>query len=282
MRVLALVVLAPTLLLGGILVSGDRLLPHLPVMLEPLASEHPEAAAEAREGVSFGPSDRVFPVLSDQIVARREVTWGALPTWEPDLGLGVPLFANSIAGLGYPPNWRALVLAPDRAAAPLAWLTLMIAGLGMALFLRRLGFGPFAVAAGVIGVQVGGWGVSNLVYFMKVDAVVWFPWCLWAVEGMARGVRRSGLWLALFTALSLLAGFPPIATFSIAAALAYAYAGDLQAASLASQRALALGYPRVLLTSDPLLAAAWRERRFVANRFTALFLATPDAKLPIF
>ena len=27
-----------------------------------------------------------------------------LPTWEPDLGLGVPLFGNSIAGLCYPPN----------------------------------------------------------------------------------------------------------------------------------------------------------------------------------
>ena len=34
--------------------------------------------------------------------------------------------------------------------------------------------------------------MSNLLYFMKVDAAIWLPWSLWAVEGMARGKRSSG------------------------------------------------------------------------------------------
>src|SRR5262245_49848108 len=221
-RVLALALLAPTLFLGGALLPGARFLPHLPVILEPLAAEHPEEAARARADISYGPGDRIFPALSDQLVARAELARLDLPTWEPDLGLGAPLFANSIAGLGYPPNWLGLLLPPDRAAGALAWLTLLLAGLGMGLFLRRLGLSAAAVAVGVAGIQAGGFGLVNLNYCMKVDAALWLPFELWAVEGLARGVRRSGLWLTLFAALSLLAGFPPIALFSLAAAAVYA------------------------------------------------------------
>ena len=221
-RVLALALLAPTLFLAGALLPGARFLPHLPVILEPLASEHPEEAARARAEVSYGPADRIFPTLSDQLAARAELAHGDLPTWEPALGLGAPLFANSIAGLGYPPNWLGLLAPPERAAGPLAWLTLALAGLGMGLFLRRVGLSAGAVALGVIGLQAGGFGLVNLHYSMKVDAALWLPFSLWAVEGVARGVRRSALWLTAFTALSLLAGFPPIALFSLGAAGVYA------------------------------------------------------------
>jgi hypothetical protein len=221
-RLCWLALLAPTLFLGPTIVSGARLLPHLPVILQPLAGEHPAAAAEAQSRVRYGPADRVFPALSDQIVARAELKSLDLPTWEPNLGLGVPLFASSIAGLGYPPNWLACVLPPDVAAGPLAWLSLALAGLGMGLFLRRLGLSGWAVAAGIVGVQAGGFGLANVVYFMKVDAIVWLPWCLWAVEGLARGMRRSGLALALFVGLSFLAGFPPIAVFGLCATCIYA------------------------------------------------------------
>jgi 2-polyprenyl-6-methoxyphenol hydroxylase-like FAD-dependent oxidoreductase len=64
-----------------------------------------------------------------------------------------------------PPNWLACVLSPDVAAGPLAWLSLALAGLGMGLFLRRLGLSGWAVAAGVVGVQAGGFGLENVFYF---------------------------------------------------------------------------------------------------------------------
>jgi len=222
LRLLLIAMLAPTVFLGPLLLGGKRLLPHLPVTQPPLSLEHPETAAEAERDIRYGPADRVFPTLSDQVVAREEWRDLSLPTWAPNLGLGAPLFANSIAGLAYPPNWLALVAPPDVAAAPLAWLTLVLAGLGMGLFLRRLGLSSWGVAAGVLGVQCGGWGLANVVYFMKVDAIVWLPWCLWAVEGIARGARRSSLALTLCIGLSFLAGFPPIAVFSLAATGAYA------------------------------------------------------------
>jgi tetratricopeptide (TPR) repeat protein len=58
------------------------------------------------------------------------------------------------------------------------------------------------------------------------------------------------------------------------AALVYARSGDTRAANLAAQRALALGYPQVLIVTDPLLAPSWSERQFAAVGFTALFVPT--------
>jgi DNA-binding winged helix-turn-helix (wHTH) protein/tetratricopeptide (TPR) repeat protein len=55
------------------------------------------------------------------------------------------------------------------------------------------------------------------------------------------------------------------------AALVHASFGDLRAASIATQRALALGYPEALISTDPLLASAWSERRLAYRRFSAMF-----------
>jgi hypothetical protein len=262
-RVLALALLAPTLLLLSALAPGSLFLPHLPVILEPLASEHPSEAERAFLDLNASPADRIFPTLSDQIAARAELAHLDLPTWEPDLGLGVPLFANSIAGLCYPPNWLALALSPERMAGPLAWLSLVLGGLGVGLFLRRLGASSAAVALGIVGLQAGAFGLVNLAYPMKVDAALWLGFSLWAVEGLAQGVRRSGRWLFLATALALLAGFPPIAVFGAAAAFTYACVR----ASALGARALGLapvaGAPRFLAKAAlclalGALASAWQ------------------------
>jgi DNA-binding winged helix-turn-helix (wHTH) protein/TolB-like protein/tetratricopeptide (TPR) repeat protein len=56
------------------------------------------------------------------------------------------------------------------------------------------------------------------------------------------------------------------------AALTHARSGDIQAATIAVQRALTLGYPQALITIDPLLASAWSERGYAYSRFSALFV----------
>jgi hypothetical protein len=215
LQVLALGI-APALALGPTLAAGERFLPWLPAGLEPLRSEHEAEARAAFEGANFAQSDRIFPVLTDQLAMREELGGGALPTWEPHLGLGVPLFAGSIAAPAYPPNALAFLLPPEVAAGPLALLTLFLAGAGMLLFLRRIELGLPAALLGAFGYQLGGFAVGNLFYPMKVDAALWLPWCLWGVEGLARKARWSGLALTLATTLSFLAGFVPIAAFVLA------------------------------------------------------------------
>ncbi len=221
-RVLAALLVVPVLLFGPILAAGQVFLPFLPVIGEPLAGENPAAAAEARRAIHAPTGDRVYPFLVDQLSARAELGAGHLPTWEPLQTLGMPLFGGNVAALGYPPNWLAVLFPPEYAAAPLALLALFLAGLGLYLFLTRLELDARAALVGALGVQLGAFGLANLHYYMKVDSALWFPWALWAVEGLARGRRWSASALVGALALSFLGGMVSISVFVLGATALYA------------------------------------------------------------
>ncbi len=214
-----LVLLAvPLLLIGPSLRPGHRFLPQAPVMYPPLSAEHPEAAARAAQGANLWTGDRIFPVLSDQRELRDRLRDGRGWIHDERSGLGQPLLGNVIHGPFYPPNLLLLLLPPDLAAAPLAILSLFLAGAGLWALLARLGLDERACLFGALALQSVGFGVANLHYGMKVDAALWLPWCLWAVEGLRTQQRGSGPFLALFSGLSALAGFPPIAAFTLGSA----------------------------------------------------------------
>ena len=221
LRLAALLAVVPLALLGPIVLRGASFLPLLPVTLQPLAREHPAEAARAARDANLVQADRLFPVLTDQIAMREELAKRRLPTWEPLFGLGVPLFAGSIAGAAYPPNWLGFVLDPADAAAPAAMVTLLLAGLGAWLFLARLGLSAPAALAGAVAYQLGGYATWNLMYYMKVDAALWLPWSLWAIEGLLERRRWSGLVLSASVAAGLLAGFVTVGLFSLAFAGLY-------------------------------------------------------------
>ena len=219
---LALLLALPLVLVGPALLPGKRFLPQVPVGVPPLSTELPDAALRATAGQNFSTADRLFPTLTDQLVTRESWLSGELRNWDPDISLGIPLFAQSIAGFAYPPNWLAVLLPPDLAAGPLAILSLFLAGLGLWLFLARLELPELGCAAGALTLQAGGWGIANLHDFMKVDAALWLPWGLWAIAGIARGARGAPLALSLATGLPLLAGFPPIAVYTLCGVGLYA------------------------------------------------------------
>jgi len=221
-RLVAALLLVPVLLFGPIVAAGEVFLPFLPAAHEPLASEYPEAAAEALRAANGTMGDRVYPFLVDQTSARAELRAGHLPTWEPLQTLGMPLFAGNVAALGYPLNALAFLLPPEHAAAPLAALSLFLAGLGAWLFLRRIEFDARAALFGALGMQLGGYALANLFYYMKVDSALWFPWGLWAVEGLARGKRGSVPALVVSLALALLGGMVTIGAFVFAGVGLYA------------------------------------------------------------
>ena len=220
--VLASLVL-PLLLVGPALLPGRLFLPQHPAAFEPLASENPERAALASEGQNLFASDALFPFTTDQRAMRSAIDAGAFPTWDPKLGMGQALAAGSLVSPWFPLNWIELLFG----AAGRAWhalLSLVLAGLGMGLFLRARGHTIPAVVYGALAFQAGAFGLINLHYGMKVDAALALPWCLWGVEGVlaGRAYARSGLALALTASLS--AGFPAIGIFVATATAAWAFA----------------------------------------------------------
>lgn len=212
----------PLLCVGPSLLPGNRFLPQHPASFPPLSIEDPARAAGAAVGANLLASDRVSPILTDWLAARASTRVGVAPLWDPQSGLGAPLAAGSIAGLFYPANQLNLILPPEMAGAWTAMLSLFLAGLGMWLLLGRVGLAGGPALVGALALQTGAFALVNLHYGVKVDAALWLPWSLWAAEGLARRLRGSGPWLFLFTALSFLAGFPPIALFASAAVLLHA------------------------------------------------------------
>ncbi len=222
-RVLAicLLLLLPLILVGPSLLPGKRFLPLAPVALEPLAQENPQAATEAWIGVNYLASDALFPVLSDAARMSAAIRSGELPLWDASTALGAPLFAQSMFGALYPLHWLAFVLDPDVALGWIALLDLFLAGAGLYCFARQrsLSFGAGLIGAAVF--QTAGFACANLHDLMKVEAALWLPWALLAIDRVLLGERRYLSLLTLSVGLSFLAGFVPIAIFCAAAAAAY-------------------------------------------------------------
>ena len=255
----AVLLLVPLLLVGPSLLPGKRFLPQAPVVFEPLAAEYPAAAAAANEDSNRYTGDRLFPVLSDQLEFRRRVLAGESLAVEERQGLSIPFFGNVIHGPLLPQNVAALALPPDLAAGWLALVTLFLAGAGAWLFLAGRDVRESVCAFAALAFQGTGFGVVNLHYPMKVDAALWLPWCLFALDLVRRGERRGGPLLALCAAASLVSGFPPIAGFTLAAVALVALVGAVDDGARgggAARAARPLGALALAFVVALLLAAA--------------------------
>jgi hypothetical protein len=251
---LAALLLFPLVLVGPSLLPGARFLPFAPAALEPLASENPAAAAAALRGVDFLASDGLFPLLSDAERMSAALSAGEWPLWDPSAGLGAPLFAQSMFGALYPPHWLAFVLEPSLAFGWIALSALVLAGLGLYGFARRVGLSHGASLVGAVCCQGAGFAVANLHDFNKLEAGLWFPWTLSAILALLARERGAPWKLALTVALSWLAGFAPIAAFCTLAALLFLIVRGL--ASRASPLLVARGLG-LILAGFGLAAIQW-------------------------
>ncbi len=139
--------------------------------------------------------------------AARRLAAGDIPLWNPDLFLGSPFLANIQNGVLYPPNLLFSWLSfPDALLANTVghfWW----GAFGMYL-LVRLGWGCSRVAALLAGGVFAGSGFlgAHVGHLNQVQAAVWLPWLLLALE---RATAGSVGWLVVggwLLALQLLAG----------------------------------------------------------------------------
>ncbi len=145
--------------------------------------------------------------------AGRALQAGRLPLWNPYLFMGVPLLANSQAGVLYPLNWPFwLLLLPHAALHWSALLHLWLAGSGTYFYARaslRLGrLGAWTAGATF---ALGGYLGAQVEHINQLQALSWFPWALLLYEraiGWGDGRHRRGALggLAIVIGLMLLAG----------------------------------------------------------------------------
>lgn len=172
-------------------------------------------------GVGLGPNALPFPPnspYSDAAIShwpnalffQRSLQSGYWPLWRAQLMSGQPFAANPLNKVWYPPQWLLLLLPVTLHLNVMIWGHMVLAGVGMRAFGRRIGL--TAESASVIGlayvltprlVAAIGAGHLDIVY-----AMAWFPSLLWAVHnaitGNARPVRRAAL-LGLAASMCFLA-----------------------------------------------------------------------------
>lgn len=196
---------------------------------------------------------------------------GALPLWNPMNGMGAPLIANYQVAFFYPPNWLlllfGLIAGVQNSATGVAWgytlltvLHLAWAGLGMAIFIRRLGFTWLGQVVGGLAYGLSGYIVGRLGFFSMTWVAAWLPWVMFFADQIASPVEQSaegttdrfrllpGL-MACF-AMQLLAGHAQLTWYTILLSGLWVTVGSLRQGGL---RRLALSW--LSLAAAILLAA---------------------------
>jgi hypothetical protein len=148
-----------------------------------------------------------FP--SAWFIHESVVRWHQIPLWNPNILSGMPLAADPLAALWYPPAWLTMLVPTAGMFNLYLYAHLVLAGLGMAAFTTRLGV--MRGASVFCGLAFGGLvklvGHIGLGHVGMVAAVSWLPCFLLAVEhgALSREVRRSrhgyGLAAAAFALL---------------------------------------------------------------------------------
>jgi hypothetical protein len=126
-------------------------------------------------------SDLLISHLPNAIIAHDSIfTWHQLPLWNPAILSGMPLAADPLAGLTYPPNWLTVLFPSAIMFNILLIVHLAWAGLGMYRLARAEGIGsPGAYAAGIVFAAGTKFAAHiSLGHIGLVYAVSWTPWVL--------------------------------------------------------------------------------------------------------
>ncbi len=196
LRTLLVVDVGLALLLGRLAVSGTQ-----------LGAGVPGASPWGVPATAVGSPEQTdlplqFHVWWEEV---RRLAKTGLPPWVSErIGGGTGLFAHGQTGLPFPLHLPVWVLGAERGTVVMAVWKLMLAGLGVALFMRRLGARPAAVvtagAAWAFHLYLLSWLVVPLAWVVAAAG-----WVAWALVGTLRGRGGAAALMALL--LGVLCGW---------------------------------------------------------------------------
>ncbi len=141
-----------------------------------------------------------------------------LPLWNPYFAGGQPLAADPLAALFYPPTHLVHFLSLRDYYLVLIMGHLVFAGLGMLLLARHaVGLPRFPSLVAAVSYMATPKLIAHLGagHITIVQTVAWFPWLALACWATVREPRRWGALLGICLALTLLAGHPQMAYYSL-------------------------------------------------------------------
>lgn len=172
-----------------------------------------DAYKAARPAAIEHPSNRLLsdPVLMYQVWdrVRYDGTVGFPWLWNPYTGCGSPLLANAESTPFFPLKTLTYALGgPARGFGFLCFLKMLLAGLLMWAYLRRLGAGYPARTIGAIAFMASGFMIAWL-QWAHTNVALTLPLLLLGCEHLVhRNLKRGFLFISIAIALGLLGGHP--------------------------------------------------------------------------
>jgi len=158
------------------------------------------------------------PVFRDLLVlviplrryALDAIGSGELPLWNPHLFFGSPFLANYQSAVLYPPSVILYALPFPESLSVFLAFHLLIAGVGMTLYLWSAhDLESSAASFGGVVFAFGGFFVSLIPLTNQLEVAAWVPWVLLAAQKLvARGDLRWFAALTLLFAMQALGGAP--------------------------------------------------------------------------
>ncbi len=228
----------------------------------------------------FGDIARFF--FPTRVLYAEALAAGRLPLWQPEILLGIPLFAEMQTGALYPPHLVLYRLLPVDLALNydiLLHLSWLAAGTYLLARSRRISIPGAMLAA--IAITLGGFGTARITHPNVLNVAAWLPWLLWLFELWHAGWLRMIAWILLVTAFALqwLGGHPQFAliniiTFCVYAACMYwviARKPATQMATAENARALVPAQAGAALALPPRSRTLSRLQRFVPHSSSIVF-----------
>jgi hypothetical protein len=167
-------------------------------------------------------TDSFLTYLPRRYELTRAVRSGRFPLWNPYLFGGIPFFADPQTRVIYPVSVLLAAVDPTRALGYDVAIHMLVAMIGMYLFLR-------AVKAGQAGAMLGAFAYAFSSFFYNrmghptfVSTAAWIPFFFYGFERARRSEWPGTLMLTIFLVLGYLAGFPQVFVVGVGALLIYA------------------------------------------------------------
>jgi len=166
-------------------------------------------------------TDALFTYFPRRVELTRSIRSGRIPLWNPYILAGTPFFADPQSRVVYPIALLLVAVDPVDAMAYDVAIHLVIAMLGMYLFLR-------SIRVNLWGSLLGGFGFGFSSFFCLrfghptfISTAAWIPFFFYGLEKARRSGPAATVMLAAFLAMGYLAGFPQVFVFGAGALLFY-------------------------------------------------------------
>ena len=205
------VTLGPSLVGHNTLLAVDRITTHYPFLVH----------GSNLNGHMLCATDTIDSQIPETQYVRTQLAAGHLPNWQGLVAGGSPLASQPNLGLLTPISWPYFLMPLWLAPAFIKLLEIIVAVVGMWLFLRRFGVRPAGSMLAGFTFAVSGFMVM-WTNWPQAEVAAYIPLLFWATERLIQRARLTdSIPIALVVAAMLLGGFPAVTGWAMYAAVIY-------------------------------------------------------------